>query len=455
MTRKGAGGKRDNDSDSSSEAQPKRTPDDALRRGLRLASVTAGVSGSYVGYLAQRVFLGEESRNEKLSAAHRKAGQQLASGLGELRGPAMKFGQLLSVQSEGLPEELLAELATLQTSAPPMHPTMVRARFKRSFGARPEEVFATFDPVPFAAASLGQVHRATTHAGDDVVVKLQYPDIARAITNDFKLLRSAALPARIAGYLPSSLLDELEAQIAAEADYRREASNMMHLRAGLAPLGYVQVPHVYPDLSSENAITMSRLSGMHLDAFLAAQPAQALRDTVGERLTELYYFQLLRVGAFHADPHWGNYLFRDDGSIGLVDFGCVKYVPSEFVENLKKVFLYPGSRDTAEFRQLLDERYAMYGQALGAEAKRALVGFAERFYGRFYPWEPEAEEVPIDFGEEGVMREYMRETMTLSRAQAALPEYVFLARAETGLYQTLHRLRARVRTSRIVRGLLG
>jgi hypothetical protein len=166
---------------------------------------------------------------------------------------------------------------------------------------------------------------------------------------------------------------------------------------------------------------------------------------------ELYYFQLLRVGAFHADPHWGNYLFRRDGTIGLVDFGCVKYVPPEFVANLREIFLYPGPRQSADFRALLDRRYSLYGQALAPATKRALVRFAERFYGRVYPPEREADARPFDFSDPTVLRDYGRESANLMRARGALPEYVFLARAEAGLYQTLHRLGARVHTSRSVR----
>lgn len=428
--------------------------DTPLGRALRMAALSAGVSGSYVGYLVQRAFLGEDARERKRKATHARAGRRVAQQLGALRGPPMKLGQLLSLQTDLLPEEALAELATLQTQAPGMHPSLVRAQFTSSVGRAPEAVFDAFEETPFAAASLGQVHRAVLK-GETVAVKIQYPGIAAAIAHDFTWFRAVTGPAQLSKHVPPELIDELETQITAETDYTREAANLAYFREGLAPLPYVEVPRVYPQQSTDKVLTMSLLSGDSLDAFLERRPSQRLRDVVGERLFELHYFQLLGMGAFHADPHWGNYLFRGDGTIGMVDFGCVKYVPPAFVDNLRRIFLYPGPRQSDDFRALLDERYSLYGQSLSPAAKRALVRFSETFYGRVYPPECEADDRAFDFAETAFLRDYLRESANLMRAKGALPEYLFLARAETGLYQTLHRLRARVRTSRIVRQYIG
>ncbi len=416
-----------------------------------MAALTAGVSGSYLGYLAQRLFLGEEERSARLRAAHTKAGRRIVEELGSLRGPVMKLGQLLSVQSDLLPEETLAELAKLQMQAPGMHPSLVRAQFKASIGRDPEDVFKCFEPAPFAAASLGQVHRAVTRDGETVAVKIQYPGIHEAIKNDFRWFRAVSLPAKISNHFPKGCLDEVQEQILAETDYRREAANVALFRKRLQRLPFVEVPRIHPKYSTDKVLTMSSLAGEHLENFLSRKRSRQLRDTIGSRLFDLYYFQLLGMEAFHADPHWGNYLFRADGSIGLVDFGCVKFVPKAFAANLRKIFLYPGRRQSAEFRAILDQRYALSGQSLPEGARCALVRFAENFYGRVYPPEPEAEHRPFDFSESTYLRDYLRESMNTLRARGALPEYIFLARAEAGLYQTLHRLGARVRTSQIVR----
>jgi predicted unusual protein kinase regulating ubiquinone biosynthesis (AarF/ABC1/UbiB family) len=426
----------------------------AGRRALRMAGMGAGVTGSYLGYLVQRVFLNEKARAARLRATHGRAARRVRDEMMSLRGPAMKLGQALSLHTGVLPEEAIAELAKLQREAPGMHPSLMRAQFTSSLGCDPEEAFKEFDPEPFAAASLGQVHRAVTKAGERVAVKIQYPGIQQAIENDFAWFRAVSKPAQVTGHVPKPMIDELEAQIVAETDYGREAGNIEFFEKGLTPLPFVTVPRVFRKLSSGQVLTMSLIRGQHLDDFLARRPPQKLRDLVGERLLELFYFQVLRLGAFHADPHAGNFLFDPDGAIGVIDFGCVKRMTPEFVANLSCLYLYRGARDSKDFQTLLDKRYAMFGATLRPAARRALSDFAEKFYRKVYPPEVEKDDQPFDFGASPVLQDYLRESNKLLYSKGALSEHVFLARVEMGLYDTLHRLRARVHTSRIVRRYL-
>ncbi len=426
----------------------------AATRALRMATMTAGVTGSYLGYLVQSAFLGKTDRRTKLDATHAKAGRRITNDLQELRGPAMKLGQLLSLQSGVLPEDAVAELATLQRGAPGMHPSLVRAQFRGAMGRSPEQEFRSFDETPFAAASLGQVHRAVTRDGEAVAVKIQYPGITDAVRSDFTLIRTLLTASQMKRYYPEGLIRELEEQIVAETDYQREADNLDFFAAGLAPLDFVETPRVYRDLSRDTVLTLSMIEGESIDDFLAREPSQRVRDLVGDRLLELFYFQVLKLGAFHADPHWGNYLFRPDGTLGLVDFGCVKYLGPEFVASLRAVFLYPGSRESSAFRELLRRRYAARSQRLSPTMTKALVHMARDFYGKVYPPDPERDTERFDFGDAAVVKQYIRETQKVAYARGALPEYVFLGRAESGLYNTLHRLKARVHTSAIVRRYL-
>jgi predicted unusual protein kinase regulating ubiquinone biosynthesis (AarF/ABC1/UbiB family) len=416
-----------------------------------MASLAAGVAGSYAGYLLQRAFLDKPSAERRLKATHTKAARQMRERMQGLRGPAMKLGQTLSLQAGLLPDETLVELASLQMEAPGMHPSLVRAQIKSALGADPDDIFKNFAPEPFAAASLGQVHRAILPEGDVVAVKVQYPGIAQAIESDFRWFRAVSKPAQTSGYIPKAAIDELESQIVAETDYRREADHLDLFRARLAPLEYVEVPRVFRTYSSDRVLTMSMLGGRHLEAWLARGPSSALRDRVGSQLFELFYFQLLKVGALHADPHWGNYLLQDDGRLGLVDFGCVKRFSDAFVDDLRGVFLYPGDRKGPAFQRLLEKRYGLFGLSLRPAARRALVNFAEHFYREVYPPHPERQREPFDFSRPKFIRDYIRESSALLRAKGMLPEYLFLARAEMGLYHTLHKLGARVFTSRLVR----
>src|SRR5881296_245709 len=427
--------------------------DTTTGRALRMASMGAGIAGSYVGYLLQRAFLGEAKGKIKLKSTHTRAARKMADEMQALRGPAMKLGQMLSLQTGVLPDEVLAELATLQMEAPGMHPSLARVQVKGSLGRELEEIFKDFAPEPFAAASLGQVHHAVTREGQRVAVKIQYPGIRQAIENDFRLFRTFSKPAQASGHIPKPAIDEIEEQIVAETDYLREADNIEFLADRLASLSFVKVPRVFREYSSDKVLTMSLVTGRHLEDFLAQRPAQKLRNQLGAHLFELFYFQVLKIEALHADPHWGNYLFNDDAGISLVDFGCVKYLSRESVTYLRSVFLYPGASDSADFRRLLESYYERAGEKLLPGARRALLGFVDTFYRKVYPPKPEKNQL-FDFGDATILRDFLRESKNLVRTMGVLTEFIFIGRTEMGLYQTLHRLKARVPTSQIVRKYL-
>ena len=423
------------------------------RRALRMASMGAGVAGSYLGYMLQRAFVGKAEGERKLKRTHTRVARRMRDEMQSLRGPAMKLGQTLSLQAGILPDETLAELASLQMEAPGMHPSLVRVQVKRSLGREPEEIFEKFTPEPFAAASLGQVHEASIRGHKRVAVKIQYPGIRQTVENDFKWFRTITKPAQASGHIPKDVIDEMQEQFIAETDYRREADNIDFFREKLSPLAFVEVPHVFREYSSDKVLTMSFVRGRHLEQFLAQKPSQKLRDKLGENLVDLFYFQLLKLGAFHADPHWGNYLFNDDATIGLVDFGCAKKLTPAALKYLHEVYLYPGDRHSPEFRQLLQSNYLAQGRKLPASAYRALISFSEKFYRNVYPPERELHE-RFDFADKKFLTDYIREATKLFRTKHVMPEYLFMARTEMGLYHTLHALKARVPTSDIVRKYL-
>ncbi|HSE32064.1 MAG TPA: AarF/ABC1/UbiB kinase family protein [Pyrinomonadaceae bacterium] len=425
----------------------------SIRRALSMASMSADIAGSYLRYYLQRAFLGETKSRAKLKSTHTRAAKRMRDEMQSLRGAAMKVGQTLSLQIGILPEEALAELATLQMQAPGMHPSLVRVQIKRSLGREPEEIFKQFTPEPFAAASLGQVHRAVTKAGEQVAVKVQYPGIRESIKNDVKLFRAVSKPAQASGHLPKHAIDEVEKQILAETDYQREADNIEFFEKQLEPLTFVEVPKVFRKFSAGKVLTMSLVRGQHLDDFLAKRPSQKLRNELGTRLFDLFYFQVLKVGTLHADPHWGNYLFSTDGHIALVDFGCVKTLSPASMTYLHRAFLFPGSIHSAEFGKLIETYYRAEGLGLLPATRRSLIKFAANFYRKVYPADVH-KDYRFDFGNRDFLNEYFTESKNLFRTKGLLADLIFMARAEMGLYQTLHRLKAQVPTSGIVRKYL-
>jgi predicted unusual protein kinase regulating ubiquinone biosynthesis (AarF/ABC1/UbiB family) len=360
----------------------------------------------------------------------------------------MKLGQALSMQTHLLDPEVIAELSHLQMQAPPMHPTLMRAQFKTAFGKYPEDVFRSFQPEPFAAASLGQVHNAVTKSGDEVVVKIQYPAIREAIESDFNILRTAAFPGRISGHLQGSVIDEVERGILEETDYGKEASHIEHFAKGLAPLGLIHVPDVYRELSCEQVLTMSRVQGLRLQEFLKTKPSQEVRDKIGVGLTRLFFFQLFRVQALHADPHPGNYLFNHDGTIGLVDFGCVKHLKPEVIRCYAQFWSREWTHDRELFAEIIRVIFGPKVSPAEPRVRRCMDGI-RRFYDEFHPLKGPV--APLELADPKFMAGLNELAKTLVKNKFLSPEFVFLSRTESGMCLLLHTLKSRVPTTQIAR----
>lgn len=422
----------------------------ALKRGARLGRLGAGLVGSYLGYQFQNLFLNAEERDDRRKFFRNSATRKVREELQALKGPVMKLGQILSMQSHALPREVTSELAHLQMRAPAMHPSLARAQFKGSLGREPEDLFRSFELEPFAAASLGQVHHATAKNGARLAVKIQYPAIRSAIENDFKLLRSASIPARVSGYISGAILTEIEEGILRETDYLNEGRNIDFFRESLKSLAYVRVPEVHWDLTSERVLTMSLVPGEPLGDFIAAKPGQQLRDLVGFRLFNLFSFQMHRIHAIHADPHPGNYLIQRDGSVGLVDFGCVKKFSDDLIE-LMRLFRERGWLHAGHSGRMMTIICGRQKLKNPDAARRILAG-AVGLYEILFPRLTGSAANVVDFGDPKILNKMTRIWEDSMRSKIINPEFAFYTRAELGLYNLLHQLQARVDTSKIFGG---
>ncbi len=418
----------------------------AIGRTARLVHLGASLAGGYLTHQLRRPFLGPAAAERERRALKRRQAVRVREDLQSLRGPVMKLGQALSMQTALLDEDLIQELANLQMHAPAMHPSLMRAQFKSALGKYPEDAFDSFEPEPFAAASLGQVHRAVTKQGESVAVKIQYPAIREAIQGDFRALRAAGLAARFTGHLPESVISEAQRGIIEETDYLKEAANIQHFRKALAPLRFVRLPMVYTHLSSERVLTMSQVPGLRLQEFLETKPRQELRDNLGVHLTELFFFQLFKLHALHADPHPGNYLFNADGTIGLVDFGCVKHLKPEVVRCYAQFW----SREWVQDRELFGEIIrVIFGQRTSpneARVRRCMLGI-KKFYDFYHPLDQLDRR--LDLGEVAFMEALAELAAILVKNKFLSPEFLFLSRTESGMCNLLHMLRARVATTKV------
>lgn len=418
-----------------------------LSRGFLLGKLGFKLAGSYLGYQAQNLLLGEGERPRRAARFQERASRQVREELANLKGPVMKLGQLASMANGTIRPEALEELAHLQMRAPGMHASLARAQFKAALGKYPEEVFREFDPEPFAAASLGQVHRALTRSGDAVAVKIQYPAIRSAIENDFKLLRSVMLPGRITGYVPTALLAEIERGFLEETDYLHEAQNLEFFRKELKGLTYVSIPRVFRELSGDRVLTMSFIEGVSLRDFLKGKPSSALRDLVGHRLAEMYYTQLHWLKAFHADHHPGNYLFRADGRFGLVDFGCVKRLRLEITKIIDSIVARSWRQSDAAARQFLE---LVFGPEVPYRRARKLLPLLDRSADFLFPQGPSAN-AAVNFRDPELSNLAKNNSKQVLLERLCPPEFAFVSRAEMGLCHLLHELGARVNIGAIWR----
>lgn len=419
-----------------------RWTESAIGRGMSLGKLGLKLTGSYLGYQFQELFLNEEAKKESQSRFRRNTCRQLKDELLALKGPMMKLGQALSMQDHILPKEMVEELSALQMQAPGMHPSLARAQFKASLGKVPEEIFAKFSPEPFAAASLGQVHKATTKDGRLVAVKIQYPAMASAIRNDFKLFRSANFAARI----PGDVIDEVEQGILTETDYLHEAENIRFMHRGLSPLSFVHTPEVLEQWTTNRVLTMTFVEGAPLASFLSKKPDIKMKNELGAHLFELFLFQIYVIKALHADPHPGNYLFTADGEISLVDFGCVRRFSKKFADLVECFLKQSWLEGEKSFDKMMRLMWAP-GVSVNDKKARAILQNEIDLINMVFPC---AEGQLMNFADSEIFKRGARRNTDIFLARLAQPEFPFYERAEVGLYTYLRQLEASLDTKNIL-----
>jgi len=282
-----------------------------------------------------------ESRNRRFERAHRKNAQRLANGFVELRGVFIKTGQVLSVMGTFLPSAYGEALAKLQDKVParPFHE--IEGRLHEAFGADALSRFGSFENTPVAAASLAQVHRATTRDGRELAVKVLYPDIERLVRIDLGVLRSLLPVVKL--LLPVSrverVLDQLAAMLSRETDYVHERQNIERMRTIFAGRRDVVVPQVEAELTNAGVLAMSFESGVKISDREALAGIGVEPEAVAKLLVGCYFTMLFQHRLFHADPHPGNFLVRSGPQLVILDYGAVEEVTERLQQGMKSVVM--------------------------------------------------------------------------------------------------------------------
>ena len=308
-----------------------------LRRFARTSGAVGGIAARVAG---EKVFGFKTDR-----ASH---AEDLKSILGGLKGPLMKVAQILSTIPDALPEEYALELAQLQANAPAMGWSFVRRRMAGELGPDWQTKFASFGQEAAAAASLGQVHRATLPDGTDVACKLQYPDMPSTVDADLRQLRLAMsvfkrVDATIQG---DDIYTEIAERLREELDYLREAAQMRLYANMLRDEPLISVPTAIDGYTTTRLLTMTWLRGKPMQERIDEEPPLEVRNRIATALFRGWYVPFYGYGVIHGDPHLGNYQVRDDEGLNLLDFGAIRVFPPKFVRGV--IDLYEAIRDGDE-----------------------------------------------------------------------------------------------------------
>lgn len=297
----------------------------------KLASLSAKLSGDVVKSGVRRI---AGARPE--SFLGQGAAEKLVATLGDMKGLAMKIGQAVSMDPDLLSPEIRAVVARLQNQAPAMPWATVRQVVTQELGRPPEEAFARFDPIPLASASLGQVHRAQTHEGVAVAVKVQYPGIAKALVSDLENLGSMVSMVAAGTRMTQSreYFAEVREHLMDELDYREEAARAQRFAEAAAPFPDLRVPRTFPALTAAKVLTLELMEGQTLKDFLATldQHPMEERFRISRLLIRAVVGPFLQSGVIHSDPHPGNFMLRADGTLAVLDFGSIKQLSDVWVD---------------------------------------------------------------------------------------------------------------------------
>ena len=305
--------------------------------------------------------------------------------LEELGPTFIKLGQILSVRPDLVPLDLCYELSKLQDRVPPFGYEDVRKQIKESFGSYPDEVFSTFDPIPFAAASLGQAHRAQLKTGENAVVKVQRPDLRKIIETDIDILYSLAYLSNrymqdVKIFDPISIVDEFSKVITKEIDFTYEAHNIDKFRKNFKDSTTVHIPKVFWDYTKSRVITTEEIIGIRLNDYLNQPHSVEEKKAVAANGANAILQQIFVDGFFHADPHPGNIFILPNNAAAFVDFGIVGRLDEDTRDAVVSLLIAVSMRNTSGILKALEMLGVTFDENSVRDFKRSISDFVERFY---------------------------------------------------------------------------
>ena len=425
-----------------------RIPTGKVSRAAKFVRTGAKVGGNYIKHYSRKL-VDKNASKEQLDAEN---AEDIYESLSELKGSALKVAQMLAMDKNMLPNAYQDRFAMGQYSAPPLSFPLVTQTFRKHFGKTPSQLFDTFTGKAVNAASIGQVHRATK--GDKTyAVKIQYPGVADSVRSDLKLVKPIAL--RLFNLNEQELdlyIREVESKLLEETDYELEVQRSIEISEACGHIPGLFFPKYYPELSSSRIITMDWLDGKHIKEFLQTNPSQEIRNQLGQAMWDFYHHQVHNLKQVHADPHPGNFLMREDGTLGVIDFGCVKVIPEDFYTAYFRLMSKNLVSNDEELLPILYELNFIYEDDSDKEKALFISVFKEMTVLLGRPFHHDE----FDFADDVYFRQIydlserlsnMRELKN-SRHPRGSRHGLYINRTYFGLYTLLNELKAHVKTTK-------
>lgn len=418
-------------------------PKGKITRSFSSGKIAARMGTNHLGFLIKRPFLSKENQTQVKQKLDEKNAKILFQGISLLRGTALKIAQMLSFEREFFPKSFQRELEKSYHQVAPINRALVRKIIINNFNVPPETMFQSFDTKAFAAASLGQVHRARSRENQSLAVKIQYPDIGRTISNDIRLLKTILRPMAEFSIIKTAL-DEIEQVLLAETDYEKEAQNIVFFSKFLNH-PRVRIPTVIKALSTRHVLTMSCMEGMTLNHWLATNPDKESKIQVAQTLNDIFVKGFYELHLIHADPNPGNFLISPDLSVSLLDFGCVRSFDPDFVALYQALVQQGGNHDKKAYQALLT-RMKFITPGLDADISDRMVAvFMEigDWYSRLF------KNAQFDFGANPDFMEKGRQIgMKMNEFRTHInginPEFIFLDRTRYGLIRLFEKMGVKI-----------
>ena len=416
-----------------------RIPTGKIERASKLISTGAKIGVNYLKYYGEKITKTEDEAKGNLN---KNNASDIYDGLKELKGSALKVAQMLSMEKNILPAAYVEKFSLSQFQVPPLSAPLVAKIFKNYFGKKPTELFDRFNPDSSNAASIGQVHKAWKD-GKELAVKIQYPGVSDSISSDLAMVKPIAMKMfNIKGKNSDQYFKEVEDKLLEETDYELELQQSLEIRKSCENLPNLAFPNYYPDLSNGKIITMDWMHGKHLSTFCEANKNPELANKVGQSLWDFYMFQIHSLRKVHADPHPGNFLVSEDGTLVAIDFGCMKSIPEDFYFPYFELSV----RENLENKAFFDQKLLELEIIREDDSPQEKEFFTQIFYELLYLFTTPFQQENFDFSDNAFFeaiadlgQKYAKNTQMKGRnANRGSKHFIYMNRTFFGLYSLMH-----------------